>query len=145
MGSGLARAVDRAGSVTRRRGALAVGGAFAAALPRRIQRRPSLAARRSAQVGGRPRVWAQRGALPPHGSLALGTAAHRADARRRHRPSRAPWRSGDPPAPLSLPRCPGHHQPRGIPITSVSRTLLDLAATARPSELERALAQAERL
>jgi hypothetical protein len=33
----------------------------------------------------------------------------------------------------------------GIPITSVSRTLLDLAATARPSELERALAQAERL
>ena len=36
-----------------------------------------------------------------------------------------------------------HHE--GIPITSVSRTLLDLAATARPSELERALAQAERL
>jgi hypothetical protein len=35
-----------------------------------------------------------------------------------------------------------HH---GIPITSVSRTLLDLAGTARPSELERALAQAERL
>ena len=33
----------------------------------------------------------------------------------------------------------------GIPITSVSRTLLDLAAAARPSELERALAQAERL
>jgi hypothetical protein len=36
-----------------------------------------------------------------------------------------------------------NHQ--GIPITSVSRTLLDLAATARPSELERALAQSERL
>jgi len=36
-----------------------------------------------------------------------------------------------------------HHQ--GIPITTVSRTLLDLAATARPSELERALAQTERL
>jgi predicted transcriptional regulator of viral defense system len=33
----------------------------------------------------------------------------------------------------------------GIPITTVARTLLDLAATARPSELERALAQAERL
>jgi predicted transcriptional regulator of viral defense system len=33
----------------------------------------------------------------------------------------------------------------GIPITSVSRTLLDLAATARATELERALAQAERL
>jgi predicted transcriptional regulator of viral defense system len=33
----------------------------------------------------------------------------------------------------------------GIPITTVSRTLLDLAATARPSDLERALAQAERL
>jgi very-short-patch-repair endonuclease len=36
-----------------------------------------------------------------------------------------------------------HHE--GIPVTTVSRTLLDLAATARPSELERALAQAERL
>jgi Transcriptional regulator, AbiEi antitoxin len=36
-----------------------------------------------------------------------------------------------------------HHQ--GIPITTVTRTPLDLAATARPSELERALAQAERL
>jgi hypothetical protein len=36
-----------------------------------------------------------------------------------------------------------HHE--GIPITSVSRTLLDLASAARPSELERALAQAERL
>jgi len=33
----------------------------------------------------------------------------------------------------------------GIPITTVSRTLLDLASTARPGELERALAQAERL
>jgi very-short-patch-repair endonuclease len=36
-----------------------------------------------------------------------------------------------------------HHQ--GIPSTTVHRTLLDLAATARPSELERALAQSERL
>jgi Transcriptional regulator, AbiEi antitoxin len=36
-----------------------------------------------------------------------------------------------------------HHE--GIPITTISRTLLDLAATARPSELERALAQSERL
>ena len=36
-----------------------------------------------------------------------------------------------------------HHE--GIPITTVSRTLLDLASSARPSELERALAQAERL
>jgi hypothetical protein len=35
-----------------------------------------------------------------------------------------------------------HHQ--GIPTTTVHRTLLDLAATARPSELERALAQSER-
>jgi hypothetical protein len=33
----------------------------------------------------------------------------------------------------------------GIPITSVARTLLDLAATTRPDRLERALAQAERL
>lgn len=35
-----------------------------------------------------------------------------------------------------------HHD---IPITSVPRTLLDLAATVRPDRLERALAQAERL
>jgi Protein of unknown function (DUF559)/AbiEi antitoxin C-terminal domain len=34
---------------------------------------------------------------------------------------------------------------QGIPVTTIARTLLDLAATARPSELERALAQAERL
>ena len=34
---------------------------------------------------------------------------------------------------------------QGIPITTVSRTLLDLAAIARDGELERALAQAERL
>jgi hypothetical protein len=33
----------------------------------------------------------------------------------------------------------------GIPITSVARTLLDLAATVRPDRLERALAQTERL
>jgi very-short-patch-repair endonuclease len=33
----------------------------------------------------------------------------------------------------------------GIPITSVPRTLLDLAATVRPDRLERALAQAQRL
>jgi hypothetical protein len=36
-----------------------------------------------------------------------------------------------------------HHQ--GIPITSVPRTLLDLAATIQPQRLERALAQAQRL
>jgi predicted transcriptional regulator of viral defense system len=34
---------------------------------------------------------------------------------------------------------------QGIPITSVARTLLDLAATIRPDRLERALAQAEHL
>jgi predicted transcriptional regulator of viral defense system len=34
---------------------------------------------------------------------------------------------------------------RGIPITSVPRTLLDLAATVKPDRLERALAQAEHL
>jgi very-short-patch-repair endonuclease len=34
---------------------------------------------------------------------------------------------------------------QGIPITSVPRTLLDLAATVRPDRLERALAQAEHL
>jgi hypothetical protein len=33
----------------------------------------------------------------------------------------------------------------GIPITTIPRTLLDLAATIRPHHLERALAQAERL
>ena len=33
----------------------------------------------------------------------------------------------------------------GIPITTIARTLLDLAATARADQLERALAQAERL
>lgn len=36
-----------------------------------------------------------------------------------------------------------HHE--GIPITTIHRTLLDVAASAREGELERALAQAERL
>jgi len=90
-------------------------------------------------------VWARRRALPSQRRRALGAATDRSDAHRRHRPSRAPRRPGDPPAPLSLPhaRDTTHHQ--GIPITTVHRTLLDLAATARPSELERALAQSERL
>jgi predicted transcriptional regulator of viral defense system len=57
-------------------------------------------------------------------------------------------RHGAPGIRLHRSRCldaqdTAHHQ--GIPTTTVSRTLLDLAATARPSELERALAQAERL
>jgi very-short-patch-repair endonuclease len=34
---------------------------------------------------------------------------------------------------------------RGIPVTTIARTLLDLASTVRPDRLERALAQAERL
>jgi hypothetical protein len=34
---------------------------------------------------------------------------------------------------------------QGIPVTSVARTLLDLAATVKPDRLERALAQAEQL
>jgi very-short-patch-repair endonuclease len=34
---------------------------------------------------------------------------------------------------------------QGMPITSVARTLLDLAATVRPDRIERALAQAQRL
>jgi hypothetical protein len=64
---------------------------------------------------------------------------------RGHRPSR---RHGAPEIRLHRSRSldaqdTTHHE--GIPITSVSRTLLDLASTARPSELERALAQAERL
>jgi hypothetical protein len=46
--------------------------------------------------------------------------------------------------PRSLdPRDTTRHE--GIPITSMARTLLDLAAIVRPSHLERALAQAERL
>ena len=42
-----------------------------------------------------------------------------------------------------MPRTPA--PTRAIAITTVSRTLLDLAAIARDGELERALAQAERL
>jgi predicted transcriptional regulator of viral defense system len=57
-------------------------------------------------------------------------------------------RHGAPGIRLHRSRCLGaqdttSHQ--GIPTTTVHRTLLDLAATARSTELERALAQAERL
>jgi hypothetical protein len=80
-----------------------------------------------------------------HRGGALGVAAHRPDAHRRHRSPRPPWRPGDPPAPLSFPRCPGHHQPSRHPDHDGAPHAARLAATARPGELERALAQAERL
>jgi very-short-patch-repair endonuclease len=57
-------------------------------------------------------------------------------------------RRGAPPLRLHWSRCldardTTNHE--GVPTTSVSRTLLDLAATTRPDRLERALAQAQRL
>jgi hypothetical protein len=77
--------------------------------------------------------------------FAPGSAQDRPDTPRRHRPPRPPRRPGDPPAPLSFPRCPGHHQPPRHPDHHGPPHLLDVAAQARGGELERALAQAERL
>jgi Protein of unknown function (DUF559) len=99
-------------------------------------------------------AWVQRGRLHrlPHGVYALGHASLRPEG---HRLAavlacgpNARGRHGAPGIRLHRSRSldaqdtTNHH---GIPVTTVSRTLLDLAATARPGELERALAQAERL
>ena len=57
-------------------------------------------------------------------------------------------RDGVPGIRLHRPRCLDDRDTtthEGIPITTIARTLLDLAATVRPDRLERALAQAERL
>src|SRR5262245_16216333 len=55
-------------------------------------------------------------------------------------------REGTPGIRLHSARALGRHDTtthEGMPITSVARTLLDLAASVRPDRLERALAQAE--
>jgi Protein of unknown function (DUF559) len=86
-----------------------------------------------------------RGAEPPQCGRALGllaTSATRIDVT-------APrTRAGDAKIRLHhsrslIARDTDEHE--GIPITSVARTLLDLAATVRADQLERALAQAEHL
>ena len=100
------------------RGALAVGRAAAAALPRGLRPRAHRAARRGPPAGRGARLRPRRGPQPPDRGLALGPPAQQPDAHRRHRPSRPPRRPGDPPAPLSFPRCPGHHQPPGHPAPS---------------------------
>jgi hypothetical protein len=77
----------------------------------------------------------------------LGAARDAAVRRRRHRAAQRS-RDGVPGIRLHRSRCldardTTNHE--GIPITTIARTLLDLAATVRPDRLERALAQAERL
>ena len=58
-------------------------------------------------------------------------------------PASGDGRPGDPPAPHSLPRCPGHHHVPRHPDDHGRQTLLDLAATRR-HHLEHALGQAMR-
>jgi hypothetical protein len=86
-------------------------------------------------------------AQPSERSGALGAARDAAVRRRRHRAAQRS-RDGVPGIRLHRSRCldardTTNHE--GIPITTIARTLLDLAATVRPDRLERALAQAERL
>ena len=68
------------------------------------------------------------------------------DAPNRRSPPRVPaGRPGDPPAPLYSLDAQDTTSHPGIPITTVHRTLLDIAAQVPDHHLERALAQAERL
>lgn len=60
-----------------------------------------------------------------------------------------PWRGHSRPS-LGLHHCPALRgadmsEVEGIPVTSIARTLLDLASVLRPGELERAVERAERL
>ena len=88
------------------------------------------------------------GAVLSHRSAAalwglLATGAARIDVTAPPRPSRRP---GDPPPPFafaSMPATPPAID--GVPVTTLARTLLDLAAAVPTDHLERALAQSERL
>ena len=105
---------------------------------------------RGATPGGPPvgcgaGVWARRRALPSQRRRAMGAAADRSDAHRRHRASRPPRGPGDPPAPFSFPRCPGHHQPPGHPDHDGQSHAARPGRNRAAQRLERALAQAERL
>ena len=106
----------RGAGVSRRRGgALGPRGPAARCAPRRLRGRPPRAARGGPPPRGCAGLRARRGAQPSQRGRALGPARHRPGAHRRHRARDPARRPGDPPAPLSLPRCPGHHQPRGHP------------------------------
>ena len=66
-------------------------------------------------------------------------------APRGHRPRVPQGRPGDPPAPLSFPRCPGHHQPPRHPDHHRAPHAARHRGPSPKHHLERALAQAERL
>jgi hypothetical protein len=140
---------DLACSAVRRRGGVRDGGLLGArgpparGAPRCLRGRPSSLAGRGAQVGGGVGLRRRGGAVPSQRGGALGAARDRPGAHRRDRPATRHGISG-----IRLHRSRSldaqdttSHE--GIPITTVSRTLLDLAATTRADQLERALAQAD--
>ena len=104
------------GVVAPHRGSLAARGPAAPRAPRRLRPRAHRAARRGTPLGGGARLRARCGALSHRSAAAhwglLRTDQTRIDVTAASRPPRRP---GDPPAPLSLPRCPGHHPPRRHP------------------------------
>ena len=84
----------------------ACGGSTAASTPSAARCSPARAA-------GSRRSWpaATRGPQPRQRRRPLGPPALRRAAPRGDRPRVAAPGPGDPPAPFSFPRCPGHHQP----------------------------------
>jgi hypothetical protein len=113
VGCGVGRAAERLGYRARRGHAPGTGGAAPSPTSRRLRGRPHRAAARRPVVGGSAGLRGGCGAQSPQRGSALGALAVRRAPPRSDRP-RVPGRGpGDPPAPCSFPRCPGHHQPRG--------------------------------
>jgi hypothetical protein len=115
VGGRVARAASRAGCVVLRHRCVGAAAAVASCSPGGLRARAHRTAGRGAAAGGGAGMRGRRGAVPSHRGGTLGPAAHRPDTHRRHRPPRPPRRPGDPPAPFSFRRCPGHHQPRRHP------------------------------
>ena len=142
----VSRAQLRAAGVGAARSTKAVRGGRLVGSTAACTRSATAPAARGAAARGGARVRAGRGAQPPQRRRALGAAGDGPDTRRRQRRRAAATASRGSActgrASLDARDTTTHE---GIPITTIARTLLDLAATVRPDRLERALAQAERL
>src|SRR3954468_15306348 len=145
VGCGRPAPARRAGGIAPHRRSLAARGPAAPGSPRRLRPRAHRAARRGASAGGGARV-RPRAVLSPRTAAAhwglLRTDQTRIDV------SAPRGRHGAPGIRLHRSRSLDAQDTttyQGIPTTTVHRTLLDVAAMARGGELERAVAQAERL
>ena len=84
------------------------------------------------------------GAEPPKRGRGLGPASFTSEVRR-HDPRQLPIDEGDPRPPQHHAHTRRHHPRQRPPVTTVARTLIDLATTLSPHRLERVVHRAEHL